>query len=349
MGDTGHFQQEGELFRLLFAEIAEPSLLVEMTTGRIVAANPASCAMLGYSREEMGEITPADLHPHELARLDAFFAHVRREGRWADGNMSCRTRDGLLVPAEIRAFLIEVGGQPHVLTLLRDLRDRKLADIGQSVQRLVHDLRNVLVTTQLLSDRLRDHPDAAVQSSAAVIARSVARALDLCRETIAAGRAVEKTPQLSRFFLGDVVAEVVATTLAEGLARLEFDFESDVVLCAGYDQTYRIMLNLVRNAVKAGARVVTVRGRETGEMVAVEVADDGPGLPETVRRDIEAGLPAAGGIRSGLGLVIAAELARLHGGDLALVETGTGGTVLSVTLPGGGGEVMEDQPAKRPA
>ncbi|PKP79472.1 MAG: histidine kinase, partial [Alphaproteobacteria bacterium HGW-Alphaproteobacteria-2] len=213
---------------MIFSEIAEPSLLVEMETGRIIAANPASCAMLGYSREEMGEITPADLHPHELARLDAFFAHVRREGSWADDNMSCRTRDGLLVPAEIRAFLIEVGGQPHVLTLLRDLRDRRLADIGQSVQRLVHDLRNVLVTTQLLSDRLRDHPDAAVQSSAAVIARSVARALDLCRETIAVGRAVEKAPRRSRFFLGDVVAEVVATTLAEGLARLEFDFESDV-------------------------------------------------------------------------------------------------------------------------
>lgn len=325
----------GDGFHLLFREISEPSFLVDMTTGRIIASNPAASKLLGYSPEEMAAITPSDLHPHELPRLEAFFAQVLREGSWTADDLACRTRNGRLVPAEIRAFLLDVYDRQHVLTLVRDLRDRRLAGVGQSVRRLVHDLRNALATAQILSGRLSEHDDTAVRASSAVIARSLERAVELCRQTLEAGTAVEKHPVRREFFLGDVVAEVAATATApvEGEARIEFDFDADVLLCADFDQLYRILLNLVRNAAGAGAQVIDISGLRDADRVEITVRDDGPGLPEGVRRALADRRPETLGATSGLGLIIAGELAENHGGRLVLRGTGPSGTIFIVEIP----------------
>lgn len=325
----------GDGFDLLFREISEPSFLVDITTGHIVASNPAASTLLGYSADELAAISPTDLHPHELPRLEAFFAQVLREGRWASDDLACRTRSGHLIPAEIRAFLLEIEGRRHVLTLVRDLRDRRMADVGQSVRRVVHDLRNALATAQILSDRLAEHEDTAVRASSAVITRSLERAVELCRQTIEAGTAVEKRPQCSHFFLGDVVAEVAATATAPvaGEARIEYDFDADVVVFADFEQLYRILLNLVRNAAKVGARIIDISGHEDGARLAIMVRDDGPGLPEHVQRALTERQSQTLCAKSGLGLIIASELAENHGGRLLLHATGPGGTAFVIELP----------------
>lgn len=329
------FAASGVGFGLLFREISEPSFLVDMSNGRIIDSNPAASSLLGYSPAELRNITPSDLHPHELPRLEVFLEQVLREGRWAADDLSCRTRSGQLVPAEIRAFLLETGGERHVLMLVRDLRDRHLASVGQSVRRLVHDLRNALATAQILSDRLAEHDDTAVKASSAVITRSLQRAVDLCRQTLEAGTAVEKQPTRTRFFLGDVVAEVAATATApvSGEPCIEFDFDADVVLCADFDQIYRILLNLVRNAAAAGARCIEIAGVREGSRSEIIVRDDGPGLPEKVSRALAERRPDRYCTKSGLGLIIAAELAENHGGRLELLRTGPSGTVFSIGIP----------------
>ena len=68
-------------------------------------------------------------------------------------------------------------------------------------------------------------------------------------------------------------------------------------------------------------------------MLAVEIADDGPGLPEAVRSDLFR--PFAGSARrggAGLGLAIARDLMVAHGGDIELVSTGASGTTFRLTL-----------------
>src|SRR6185437_16710237 len=97
---------------------------------------------------------------------------------------------------------------------------------------------------------------------------------------------------------------------------------------------YRVLLNLARNAVEAGAhRLRFAAGREGGT-VAVEIADDGPGLPPKARENLFR--PFFGSARpggSGLGLAIARELMRAHGGELSLVSSTGAGTVFRLTLP----------------
>ena len=108
------------------------------------------------------------------------------------------------------------------------------------------------------------------------------------------------------------------------------------------DQLFRILLNLARNAVQAlegratrdpGRDQVRVTGRREGAVVAIEVSDTGPGLPERARAHLfEAfqGSTRTGSV--GLGLAIVAELVRAHGGDINLVE-GTMGATFRLTIP----------------
>jgi hypothetical protein len=167
------------------------------------------------------------------------------------------------------------------------------------------------------------------------MARALERALDLCRQTVQAGRAGLPAPDRERFLLADVLEELAATAVGPdgGAAALEGIASDDVMLDADFDQTYRILLNLVRNAFDAGARSVRITGRNDGDSAVIEVADDGPGLPEAVvaRMGQDQVSGTEGG--SGLGLRICHELCRNHGGALEVAGTGPEGTCFRVTLP----------------
>jgi len=119
-----------------------------------------------------------------------------------------------------------------------------------------------------------------------------------------------------------------------------FDSEIDPALeiDADPEQLFRVLLNLVRNAAEAlspktAARIV-VTARRTGSVVAVDIADNGAGISDTARARLFQPFALSsrpGG--TGLGLAIARDLARAHGGDVALVSTGATGTVFRITIP----------------
>ena len=108
---------------------------------------------------------------------------------------------------------------------------------------------------------------------------------------------------------------------------------------ADAEQLSRVLVNLVRNARQAiegagGAGEIAVEAREAEDAQVIVVSDTGPGLPERARQNLFTAF--RGGTRkggSGLGLVIAAELVRGHGGRLTLEETGPGGTRFAIRLP----------------
>jgi signal transduction histidine kinase len=97
---------------------------------------------------------------------------------------------------------------------------------------------------------------------------------------------------------------------------------------------FRVLANLAGNAAEAGAKRVRISARRERGHWLVEVRDDGPGLPPRARERLFR--PFEGSARpggTGLGLAIARELMRAHGGDIALQETGPGGTSFLLLLP----------------
>src|SRR6266850_1151787 len=102
---------------------------------------------------------------------------------------------------------------------------------------------------------------------------------------------------------------------------------ADQQVRADRDLLYRVFVNLGRNAFEAGATTVSVRARTSGGHLVIEIADDGPGVPQEVAdqifRPFTRGGRAGG---AGLGLAIARDLVRAHGGDIALAETSAKGS-----------------------
>ncbi|MBV8653838.1 MAG: ATP-binding protein, partial [Alphaproteobacteria bacterium] len=103
---------------------------------------------------------------------------------------------------------------------------------------------------------------------------------------------------------------------------------------ADRDQLYRVLFNLCRSAVEAGAQHVAIDAMAEDDQVAMTLADDGHGLPPKARDNLFQ--PFTGSARlggTGLGLAIARELMRAHGGDIVLVESTGAGTIFRLTLP----------------
>ena len=174
-----------------------------------------------------------------------------------------------------------------------------LAQLGGAVAKVNHDLRNILTSAQLFTDRIETSEDPTVKRLAPKLINS----------------------------LTDV-------SFAE-------DVPGDLVVLADAEQLYRIIGNLVRNARQAIVNSgrpgeISVMADEDHAEWMIRVADTGPGLPARAREHLFK--PFQGGTTkggSGLGLTIAAELVRGHGGTLILERSDATGTAFCITLPKG--------------
>jgi signal transduction histidine kinase len=220
----------------------------------------------------------------------------------------------------------------------------RLAALGLAVSKINHDLRNLLASSQLLSDQLASVPDPRVQRFAPKLMRSLERAIDFCQSTLSYGRAQEAAPDRRMILVEPVVVEVresAGLAVDASIAWISA-IERGLSIDADPDQLFRVLLNLVRNAAQAlesrpkgDALTLQIRitGRREGSVAIIEVSDTGPGVPAKAREHLFEAFQTSGRPGgSGLGLAIAAELVRAHGGDIHLVE-GTIGATFRISIP----------------
>ena len=215
-----------------------------------------------------------------------------------------------------------------------------LAALGLAVAKIQHDLRNVLTTAQLASDRLAQFDDPKVKQLAGRLMASIDRAIDLANNTLKYGRAEEAPPRRRSFSLQPLLDEVAEGALSVGKGRVAWTskVEPGFTLNADPEQIFRILLNIGRNAVQAlegnGGGAVTVTAMRTAGVTVVDMSDDGPGIPPNISGGLFQPFAARGSDGgAGLGLAIARELARGHHGDLILLTTSDKGTVFRLTIP----------------
>lgn len=235
----------------------------------------------------------------------------------------------------------ELAGLQHqVRTTLN--QQAHLAALGAAVSKINHDLRNILASAQLISDRLGAVDDPTVQHLAPRLFASIDRAIDLCTATLKFGHADEAAPQRTQVALLELAREVATASGLDEDSEVDFiiDVPDDLRVNADPDQMFRVLLNLTRNAVQAlhdgsgGKGRITLRGWRAMDHVHIDLADTGPGLPEKARDNLFTaftGSTRSGG--TGLGLAIASELTRLHGGHIGLLSSSAAGTTFRICIP----------------
>ena len=218
----------------------------------------------------------------------------------------------------------------------------RLAQLGGAVSKISHDLRNILTSAVLFTDRIESSEDPTVRRLAPKLVNSITRAVNLCESTLAFGSVDEPAPRLTRVSLAEIVDDVVAgERLAVGESNVSFieDIPPAMSVRADGEQLYRVIGNLVRNARQAIVATgkpgeIVINAQETDAVWEISLTDTGPGLPAKAQEHLfEAfqGGTTRGG--SGLGLAIAAELIRGHGGRLDLERTDETGTRFVISLP----------------
>lgn len=234
-------------------------------------------------------------------------------------------------PSEIRPLVSDLNG----------LIDASAASVTQSrliAGNLAHGLRTPLAILIDEADCLRKAGNAAAADTILHEARRMQRQIDfhLARARNAAAQPLPGQVASVRGTLEKLVEAFSRLYQQRGIGyRLEPGEELDVA-CDPVDFT-EILSNLLDNAGKWAKRHCVISWKLQAGKVAIEIEDDGPGLPDDAREAVfKAGtrlddlMPG-----SGLGLAIARDLARIYGGEVELATAPVGGLKASVSLPKG--------------
>ena len=229
----------------------------------------------------------------------------------------------------------EIGAAEEALAameraLARELSEKKhLAALGLAVAKINHDLRNMLSSAQIISDRLASASDPLATRLAPKLVRTLDRAIRFCQATLAYGRSVDEAPKIAPTPLRLLAEDALETALLSARSTIEIRNEApeDFIIDVDREQFFRVLSNLFRNAIEAldaagaspGACAIRIAAERSDAGVRIIVADNGPGLMPAARKNLFSafqGSTRPGG--TGLGLAIAADILRAHGGSISL-------------------------------
>lgn len=242
----------------------------------------------------------------------------------------------------------EIGvAERELAALQQDVRQalrqqERLAALGAAVAKINHDLRNVLTSAQLISDRLAAHPDPRTRGQGERLVRAIGRGVRLAEDVLRYGRAEEPAPRPETVALQPLLEDAFqeAAAVIARTVEVEVSVEPGLHVHADPEHAHRMFANLMRNAVQAmgamedAALRLAITARRDADAAIIAITDTGPGIPPRITEHLFKPFMAStrkGG--SGLGLAIARELAHANGGDVRLSATSDEGATFEVTLP----------------
>ncbi|MBC8339684.1 MAG: HAMP domain-containing histidine kinase [Rhodospirillales bacterium] len=323
-------QSKNRVLRVVGPSPKDPSVTIEI----LIDEAAMRTAMWDYSRRIFNLSIVISLFTATLVYLSLQWLMVRPM-RVITGNMA-RFRESpedetRTIEPSTRAD--EVGVAQRELAVMQDevrgalQQKTRLAALGTAVAKINHDLRNTLATAVLASDRLANVDDPEVKETMPRLMDAIDRATNLCSQTLNFVSDAKLQPDLEIFALSGLVAEAGTTVTSydkDGkTVRWENEIAAEIEIKADREMLFRVLNNLGRNALEAGAGRVRIRESRDDGWICIDVADDGPGFVAEAKEKLFQ--PFAGSSRdggTGLGLVIVRDIARAHGGDVVLMDAG---------------------------
>ena len=337
--------------------------------GTIVDTNPALWRMYGYSDGEFSALPPGTW---EGPCYQSAFLRAVAAGQSLHAEVTEQRRDGSLIELEVHGIPMQYEGQPHVLTIARDITEKKrsaeeltrqreslyqrekLAALGSLLAGVAHELNNPLSVVVARAVLLEEQGDSATRAAALKIRTSAERCARIVRTFLAMAR--QQQPERGPVAINEVISaalDIAAYAVRTSGVEITLDLAPDVpLILADADQLHQVMLNLVINAQQSLQEQPTPRririrsGYDAASgNVRVSVADNGPGVPAHLRARIFDPYFTTKpiGIGTGVGLAVSLGIVEAHGGTLSLDCPAGGGATFTMTLPAGGvGAAVEE-------
>ncbi|MFB6129058.1 MAG: nitrogen regulation protein NR(II), partial [Halorhabdus sp.] len=326
-------QETMDTFEELFHGIND-AVFVHDLDGHFLAVNETVCERLGYDESELVGKTPWDLDAEEHTdAIEDRIETIREAGELTFETVHV-TKSGERIPVEITSSLVTYFGEEAILSVARDITDRKQRErqLEREVDRLAefagvisHDLRNPLNVAQSRLTLAAEECDTD-HEHLAPIERALDRMEAIIEDTLTLARQGETVGETEPVHTADVVGQCW-DAVATGEASLEI--VEEFTICADRDRLRHVFENLFRNAIEHGGEDVTIRiGRLDGGFY---VADDGPGIDPDDRESIfEPGFSTQDG-GTGFGLTIVRQIAEAHGWTVTVTDADGGGARFEFT------------------
>ncbi|HEY0013075.1 MAG TPA: ATP-binding protein [Allosphingosinicella sp.] len=351
-------RESEQLFRMVTE--AHPIPVVIAQDGGIVLGNPAFYEMMGVAGDDASAIDPRSWSAGGHGWKE--FADFVRSHRRYDNYETVMVRGGVRFPVAVSWRHIGYKSEPAVISSIVDLTERKRAEeelvrsrealhqaekltaLGSLLAGVSHELNNPLTIVTAQASLLEE---LAVGTPMAARAEKVRRAAVRCSKIVQTFLAMarQKEPERSTIHAADVLRAALDLT-EYSLRTAGIDVALDIApglppLHADPDQLHQVFVNLIVNAQqalqeKAGERRLRLRvaGADEGRSLAVEIEDNGPGVPPDIRRRVFEPFftTKPEGVGTGVGLSFSLGLVEAHGGRLELLEAPGGGACFRVTL-----------------
>ncbi len=351
-------------FRTLFDLSPQAIALAELETGELIDVNDHFCKLTGYSKEEVIHRTTTGIPLYSVEDRKKFLENLATSGEVHGLEMNFRVKNGAIINTLMFSKMIQISGNPMILTILFDMTMRKQLEIQlQHAQRMeavgtlaggiAHEFNNLLMAIQgnaslVLSEIDGSHPHFEKIQNIESIVKSGARLTGQLLGYARKGKYEVKPVNLNR-----IVEETVDTF---GSARKEIMIHKKLPkntppIEADQGQIVQVLLNLFVNAAdampKGGQLFIETQEishtqiknkpyrARPGRYILLKIADTGSGMDEeTMDRIFEPFFTTKKmGRGTGLGLASVYGIVKAHGGYIDVESKKNTGTIFNVYLP----------------
>ena len=356
-----------ERFNRLFQLSPEGVCLTRLSDQHIQLVNDRFVAMSGFSREEVIGRRAVDLglwaNPDHR---ETVMARMRADGEVDHFPSELQCRDGSRLEVEVSARLVEVEGEPHMLTMVRDTSQRralerqlvqaqKLEAVGRLAGGVAHDFNNIVTAILGHAEMARDvlPEDAPAREDLNQIIRASGRATELTGQLLTFSRRQVAQPRLTDLnTLVDETRRLFERLIGADVQLRIVRSDVPVIVHADPGQLEQVLMNLVvnaRDAMPSGGSL-TVRVGQHNSRAFVEVRDTGIGMsPDVQARIFEPFFTTKErGKGTGLGLAMCYGIVHQTGGTIDVASVPGEGATFRVLLPQASADMLDSRPAPRP-
>jgi PAS domain S-box-containing protein len=306
-------KEKEERYRLLFNSGNDAIMvhhpIVEGMPDNFLEVNDIACQRFGYSREELLRLSPADIDdPEDPLDMTAIREKIRRD-KHAIFEKVHVTRDGRKMPVEINAKLFDLHGEPTILSVLRDITQRKeteekvkklMSELERSNRELEqfayvasHDLqeplRKIASFAELLANRYKGQLDKKADTFIEYIVDGASRMRILINDILTYSHVMTRGKEFAETDCGAVISRVLGDldpAIKKSNAAITCDALPTVM--ADAVQMEQLFQNLIGNAIKyhgEGPPRVHISAKKEKQEWVFSVRDNGIGIgPEHAER-----------------------------------------------------------------